>query len=61
MSARREQLVSELAEYGIVITTEQADLLVSYLQLVTEKNKVVNLTRITDRWTRGRQGKEARQ
>ncbi len=48
MSARREQLVSELAEYGIVITTEQADLLVSYLQLVIEKNKVVNLTRITD-------------
>lgn len=48
MGTHREQLVSELAEYGIVITTEKADLLVSYLQLVIEKNKVVNLTRITD-------------
>ena len=33
---------------GIVITTEKADLLVSYQRLVIEKNKVVNLTRITD-------------
>ena len=48
MGTHREQLVSELAEYGIVITTEKADLLVSYLQLVIEKNKTVNLTRITD-------------
>lgn len=48
MGTHREQLVSELAEYGIVITTEKADLLVSYLRLVIEKNKVVNLTRITD-------------
>lgn len=48
MGARTDQLVSELAGYGIVISTEQADKLVSYLQLIIEKNKVVNLTRITD-------------
>lgn len=48
MGARRDQFVSELSGYGIVVTTEQADKLVSYLQLVIEKNKVVNLTRITD-------------
>ena len=48
MSARRDQLISELSSYGIVITNEQADTLVSYLQLVIEKNKVINLTRITE-------------
>ena len=48
MSARRDQLISELSSYGIVITKEQSDTLVSYLQLVIEKNKVINLTRITE-------------
>ena len=41
------QLASELSGYGIDVREEQAILLVRYLDLVIEKNKVVNLTRIT--------------
>lgn len=43
-----EQLVDELSQFGISLTQEQARTLVSYLGLVIEKNKVVNLTRITN-------------
>ena len=46
-SAKR-QLQDQLAQFGISCTDEQADLLVRHLRLVVEKNKVVNLTRITD-------------
>lgn len=41
------QLRSELDGYQIECDQEKADLLVSYLELVIEKNKVLNLTRIT--------------
>lgn len=41
------QLADELSDYGIDVREEQAILLVRYLDLVIEKNKVVNLTRIT--------------
>ncbi len=41
------QLADELSDYGIDVREEQAILLVRYLELVIEKNKVVNLTRIT--------------
>lgn len=44
----REQVREELADFGISCTEEQARLLVAHLSLVIEKNKVVNLTRITD-------------
>ena len=43
-----QQLCDELAAYGIPCSEEQGGLLVSYLNLVIEKNKVVNLTRISD-------------
>lgn len=43
-----EQLIDELSQFGISLTQEQAQMLVSYLGLVIEKNKVVNLTRITN-------------
>lgn len=43
-----EQLIDELSQFGISLTREQAQMLVSYLGLVIEKNKVVNLTRITN-------------
>ena len=43
-----EQLIDELSQFGISLTQEQAQMLVSYLDLVIEKNKVVNLTRITN-------------
>lgn len=42
------QLLSELSDYGISCNTRQASLLIHHLLLVIEKNKVVNLTRITD-------------
>lgn len=43
-----EQLIDELSQFGISLTQEQARTLVSYLGLVIEKNKVMNLTRITN-------------
>ncbi|MDO4429123.1 MAG: 16S rRNA (guanine(527)-N(7))-methyltransferase RsmG [Atopobiaceae bacterium] len=43
-----QQLRDELVAYGIPCSEEQGGLLVSYLNLVIEKNKVVNLTRISD-------------
>lgn len=42
------QLRKELSEYGIDCDQDAACLLVSYLELVIEKNKVMNLTRITE-------------
>lgn len=41
-----EQLIDELTVFGIECTEDQADLLIKDLELVIEKNKVVNLTRI---------------
>lgn len=42
------QLMDELSLFGIVCSHEQATTLVGYLDLVLEKNKVLNLTRITE-------------
>ena len=41
-----EQLSEELASLGIHCSAEQAGMLVRHLELVVEKNKVMNLTRI---------------
>lgn len=43
-----DQLLSELSDYGISLEREKAEVLVSYLELVIEKNKTLNLTRITN-------------
>lgn len=43
-----DQVVDELALYGIECGSSQAQLMVDHLGLVIEKNKVVNLTRITE-------------
>ena len=42
------QVISELGSYGIPCSEDAAELLVCHLSLVIEKNKAVNLTRITD-------------
>ena len=43
-----EQSLLEYAnDYGIPLTEDQVRLMVAHLDLVIEKNKVVNLTRIT--------------
>ena len=41
-----EQVIEELSIFNIDCTDAQADLLIKDLELVIEKNKVVNLTRI---------------
>ena len=46
--ALEKQLIEELTDFGIELSADQARTLVSYLTLVIEKNKVVNLTRITN-------------
>ena len=43
-----QQLCDELSTFDISISDDQASLLVSYLNLVIEKNEVINLTRITN-------------
>lgn len=43
-----ERTIGELAQFGIECSDAQAHLLVRHLLLVIEKNKVTNLTRITD-------------
>lgn len=43
-----QRLIDELSSFGIACSPEQASSLVHHLLLVIEKNKVVNLTRITD-------------
>jgi hypothetical protein len=42
----REQLAQELAAYDIQLTEQQLALLLRHLELVIDKNKVLNLTRI---------------
>lgn len=42
------QVIEELSTYGIACSEQQARLLIKHLSLVIEKNKVVNLTRITE-------------
>ena len=42
----REQLAHELAAYDIQLTDQQLALLLRHLELVIDKNKVLNLTRI---------------
>lgn len=41
-------LISQLSSYGIECSQQQASQMVRHLNLVIEKNKVVNLTRIVD-------------
>lgn len=43
-----DQLLSELSQYGINCDDRQARLLIGHLELVIEKNRVMNLTRITE-------------
>lgn len=45
--AQRIALCEVLSTYGISISNEQAGLLLRHLELVIERNKVLNLTRIT--------------
>lgn len=45
---RLEQLIDEAATYGITLSSTQAQLMLCHLDLVLEKNKELNLTRITD-------------
>ncbi|MBM6676016.1 16S rRNA (guanine(527)-N(7))-methyltransferase RsmG [Olsenella uli] len=47
-NGRVERLLDELSGFGIEVTGQQAEALVAYLDLVIEKNKVMNLTRITE-------------
>lgn len=47
-SCYEEKLSSYLNDYGIEATSEQVQGLLKHLELVIEKNKVVNLTRITN-------------
>ena len=44
----RQQLVEEMFSFELSLSDEQIGLLLKHLDLVVEKNKVVNLTRITD-------------
>ena len=44
----RELLRSDASSFGIELTDNQTHLLLNYMDLVVEKNKVINLTRITD-------------
>lgn len=44
----RELLCSDASSFGIELTDKQTHLLLKYMDLVVEKNKVINLTRITD-------------
>ena len=48
LSELEQQLVDELSMFGISLDDDRAMLLVSYLNLVIEKNKTMNLTRITN-------------
>lgn len=44
----RTQLVTEAESFGLTLTDHQVDLLLRHLDLVLEKNRVLNLTRIVD-------------
>ncbi len=48
LSTYEEKLSKYLSGYGIQASQEQVKLLLKHLELVIEKNKVVNLTRITN-------------
>ena len=43
-----QSVIDQLSVYGVACSPQQARLLIHHLELVIEKNKVVNLTRITD-------------
>lgn len=43
-----QRLLEYVNDYGIPLTENQARLMVAHLDLVIEKNKVVNLTRIIE-------------
>ena len=43
-----QSVIDQLSAYGVACSPQQACLLIRHLELVIEKNKVVNLTRITD-------------
>ena len=43
-----QRLLEYVNDYGIPLTENQARLMVAHLDLVIDKNKVVNLTRITE-------------
>lgn len=47
-AALTSQLIEELSIYRIECSHEKAEILVEYLRLVIEKNKQLNLTRITE-------------
>ena len=42
------KLINSMSLYGVTVSQEQAQLLLKHLDLVIEKNKVMNLTRITN-------------
>ncbi|MBF7096077.1 16S rRNA (guanine(527)-N(7))-methyltransferase RsmG [Alkalibacter mobilis] len=44
----KEMLISELIQKDINVTDDQAEKLISYMNMVLEENKVMNLTAITD-------------
>ena len=44
----REELVQKLQEKGITLTSEMADQLEKYLEMIVETNRVMNLTAITE-------------
>lgn len=48
MTDKFSVLESELGEFGIVLDDKKKQLLYDYYELLTEKNKVMNLTAITD-------------
>ena len=48
MNQRAEELTSLLSSYGIEASPNQVALLLQHLNLVIEKNKEFNLTRIVD-------------
>ncbi len=45
---KREKLLEEASKQNIVLTPEQADQFIKYYEMLIEKNKVMNLTAITD-------------
>lgn len=47
-SSRATELIETLGLYGIPCSPDQAELLLRHLDLVIEKNKLLNLTRIVD-------------
>ena len=48
MDDKLQLIISEIEKQNITVSEEQASLLLTYYQLLFEKNKVMNLTRITD-------------